>query len=78
MTACSFDPSGGAAGSERYKSMADCLMGYGSLSDGPRGGKACAAWHLCIGSHPNESTFCAHAPEASSATPSGPCKASYL
>jgi hypothetical protein len=77
MVACMFDPAGGGSGTERYKSLADCMASYSALSDGPRGGKACVAWQLCIASHPNNAaTFCPRAPEASQM--SGPCKASYL
>jgi hypothetical protein len=77
LAACMFDPAGGGSGTERYKSLADCMASYNALSDGPRGGKACVAWQLCIASHPNNAaTFCPRAPEASQM--SGPCKASYL
>jgi hypothetical protein len=50
---------------------------YMGLSDGPLGGKACVAYHLCVASDPpNASTFCPHAPDASAM--SGPCKPNYL
>jgi hypothetical protein len=76
MTACSFDPAGGGAGASRYKSLADCMMKYSALSDGPMGGKACVAYHLCLASFPEMSTYCHNAPAASAM--SGPCKTSYL
>lgn len=73
-SACMF---GGAAGKTRYASMADCIAKYSALSDGPLGGKACVAWHLCIAATPSTAdTYCPHAPEASAMT--GPCKAAYL
>ena len=76
MKACSFDPAGGGAGASRYKSLADCMMKYSALSDGPMGGKACVAYHLCLASFPEMSTYCHNAPAASAN--SGPCKTSYL
>jgi hypothetical protein len=76
MKACSFDPAGGAAGASRYKSAADCMMKYSALSDGPMGGKACVAYHLCLASFPEMSVYCHNAPAASAM--SGPCKTSYL
>jgi hypothetical protein len=76
MKACSFDPAGGGAGASRYKSLADCMMKYSALSDGPMGGKACVAYHLCLASFPEMSTYCHNAPAASAM--SGPCKTSYL
>jgi hypothetical protein len=61
----------------RYASFADCMAKYSALSDGPMGGKACVAWHLCIAADPgSKDVFCPHAPEASAM--SGPCKAAYL
>jgi hypothetical protein len=75
MSACKFDPAGD--GKERYKSVDDCVAKYNMLSDGPRGGKACVAYHLCVAASPDTAeTFCPHAPEASAMT--GPCKAAYL
>jgi hypothetical protein len=72
--ACMFAAGGGKT---RYASMADCIAKYSALSDGPLGGKACVAWHLCIAATPSTAeTFCPHAPEASAM--SGPCKAAYL
>jgi hypothetical protein len=72
-SACGF---GGDAKS-RYGSLADCMTKYSALSDGPMGGKACVAWHLCIAADPGtKDVFCPHAPEASAM--SGPCKAAYL
>jgi hypothetical protein len=76
MKACSFDPGGGGAGASRYKSLADCMMKYSALSDGPMGGKACVAYHLCLASFPEMTVYC-HNPPAASAM-SGPCKTSYL
>jgi hypothetical protein len=73
MSACGFsgDPK------SRYASLADCMTKYSALSDGPMGGKACVAWHLCIAATPDtKDVFCPHAPEASAM--SGPCKAAYL
>jgi hypothetical protein len=74
--ACSFDPAGGGAGASRYKSLADCMMKYAALSDGPMGGKACVAYHLCLASFPEMTIYCHNAPAASAM--SGPCKTSYL
>jgi hypothetical protein len=75
MTSCKFDPAGD--GKESYKSLDDCVAKYNMLSDGPRGGKACVAYHLCVAGSPDTAaTFCPHAPEASAMT--GPCKAAYL
>jgi hypothetical protein len=76
LKACSFDPAGGGAGASRYKSLADCMMKYAALSDGPMGGKACVAYHLCLASFPDMTTYCHNAPAASAM--SGPCKTSYL
>jgi hypothetical protein len=71
MSACKF----GGAG--RFASMEDCKAKYSTLSDGPTGGKACVAWHLCVAADPpNAETFCPHGPEA--AAMNGPCKPSYL
>jgi hypothetical protein len=78
MTACTFDPTGGASSTDRYRSLSDCVMKYSALTDGARGGKACVAWHVCIASHSagNAMTFCPNAPRASAMD--GPCKPSYL
>jgi hypothetical protein len=76
MKACSFDPAGGGAGASRYRSLADCMMKYSALSDGAMGGKACVAYHLCLASFPEMTTYCHNAPAASAM--SGPCKTSYL
>ncbi len=72
MSACTFDGKNGL----RYASLADCMTKYSGLSDGPMGGRACVAWHLCVAAQGNEATFCPNAPAASSM--SGPCKAAYL
>ena len=76
MSACSFDPSGGSGNNTRYKSLADCMTKYSGLSDGPMGGKACVAYHLCLAAQPDSASFC-HNPPAASAM-SGPCKTQYL
>ena len=71
MSACSF-----GAG-DRYASMADCMTKYSALTDGDKGGKACAAWYLCVAATPDQATtHCPTAPNASKGT--GPCKPAYL
>lgn len=77
MSVCGFDPAGGAGGKSRFKSLDDCVAKYNGLTDTPRGGRACVAYHLCVAISPeNTETFCPHAPEAAAMT--GPCKMSYL
>jgi hypothetical protein len=75
LSACGFMASGD--GKSRYKSLEDCVAKYNALTDGPRGGRACVAYHLCVAGFPDTAeVFCPHAPEASAMT--GPCKAAYL
>jgi len=73
MSACGFDPAGARS---RFKSVEDCKTRYGGLSDGPKGGKACVAWYICIAAQDSPDTYCPHAAAASMM--SGPCKPSYL
>jgi hypothetical protein len=71
--ACMFEASGGTTGKERYKDMADCMTRY-AAANAPT--MACIAYHLCAASASAAAgmTHCPHPPEASLATPAGPCK----
>jgi hypothetical protein len=75
---CKFDASGGSAGMSRFKSLEDCTTKYNGLTDTPRGGRACVAYHLCVAGADPSSTdvFCPHVSEAPMM--SGPCKMAYL
>jgi hypothetical protein len=71
MKECTFDTTGGTATMERYKSFSACLMEYTALTAPKQG---CVAYHLCVASTPgNEVLHCPHPPQASLATPTGPC-----
>ena len=72
-TACMFDAAGGTATMERYKDMADCMTRYAA---GSAATQACTAYHLCAASKNagQGMTHCPHPPQASLATPTGPCK----
>jgi hypothetical protein len=71
MTACGFNPAATGVGTERYASLTDCTMKYEALTTAKRG---CVAYHLCVASVPANATMhCPHPPEASLATPAGPC-----
>jgi hypothetical protein len=74
LSACTFDATGGAAGMERYKSLVDCTMAYEALTATKKG---CVAYHLCVASGGGAATalHCPHPPQASLATPAGPCAA---
>ena len=72
MTACGFDATATTVGMERYGTLSDCVMKYEALNATQKG---CAAYHLCVASQTGmAATHCPHPPEASLATPAGPCK----
>jgi hypothetical protein len=77
MATCGFDMTGGTATMERYKNMGECISQYTALpTTNPLKGQACVAYHLCVaGTAPdtNKTTHCPHPPQASLATPTGPC-----
>jgi hypothetical protein len=74
FSACTFDPTGGTTGMERYKNLEDCVSGYRALSATKQG---CVAYHLCVASTggTNTATHCPHPPQASLGTPGNPCAA---
>lgn len=73
LKACTFDPTGGTMGMERYKTVSECTMAYDALTSGK---KACAAYHLCVASQAGMApAHCPHPPEASLVPAAGPCAA---
>jgi hypothetical protein len=69
--ACGFDPAGGTAGAERYKSVEDCVAKYNIGSTARRG---CVAYHLCVASQDaaSKALHCQHPPQANLPVPVGP------
>jgi hypothetical protein len=69
--ACGFDPAGGTAMAERYKSAEDCVAKY-NVGSGAR--KSCVVYHLCVASQDANTkvAHCPHPPQASLPVPVGP------